>query len=195
MDIDFIVSIIIFAALAFGPGLFKLLLKNQKQNTSSAKDEKPSGIFKITEGIQQFFKELERQAAQKDEQLKKEQRPDDTSDIWAQLAESESKEARRSYESSYSEAVSDSESDVTPPLPPAMEHTDLYEDRFEKETAVKEPLRRRDRDANSSGERLWQGGRACAQQKRCVPVFRSDPLQNALIWSEILKKPLSIRND
>ncbi len=174
MDFDTIISMLFLLAFFLLPGIIKRVKEINTKNASPAKaNKKPSVFNRISEKIQQFVQELEQQARQQKQVDKNQESP------WDTLAEDQT--PSQDFEISDQEDDYFREPDTTAPeteIPAyhaAMEKPEkkiikrnLIEPVIEKEYLIKRP----------GSENL---------------IFKSNPLQNAIIWSEILGKPVGLR--
>ena len=155
------------------PGIFKQFKAAKKKSAAPVKAKKNPSLFdKIGKKIQQVVRELEQQAKQKKQEGDNQASPNQAS-MWDALAEDqtpsqkiEMHEQEDDYYPKPETLISEAEKQ---PFHAAIE--ELEKDN--KPHSKREPILR-----DSGSKNL---------------VFKSNPLQNAVIWSEILGKPVGLR--
>ncbi len=194
MDFDSIVSILIIIAFFILPSILKQIkagkskagkIKVEKKSpeVSSVPKKKPSVFGKIGEQIRQFMLELEQQAQQqrqaqadKDQtsrdQAGQDQSGKDQANIWDLLTEDE-----ELYEdaSQLEELVSD---------------LNLNFEKVEQPEVKKEPEKKA---LKRKVQNIETPSISTVPAKSFA--FKSNQLQNAIVWSEILSKPVALRKD
>ena len=166
MDFDSIIVFLLIIVFFVLPSLLKQI-KARKKKTAAPKTIKknPSIIDRIGERIQNFVKELEEQARQQRQGIREQDQG------WAELAEEES---YSDFETIGEDADFSVPSTIVSPKKSVPEKAAWPAKRVpsrQKEICVKE--RKRDLSATCR--------------------YRSNPLQNAIVWSEILSKPIALR--
>lgn len=200
MDGELLILLIIFAVTTVVPWVFKQFTKkeNVSQN-SSARKENPSVIEKISGQIQLFFKELEEQTRPK------ESHSDEEEDIWSQLGREEANTIQDNTE------ASDQSTFEPPPVPQSMASSTQTRDMDGRLTqgvaALAEELRTavplgtqgsnerpapKEQPGSASDDGIY--GLEISGQNR-ARTFSPDHLQNAVIWAEVLNKPLALREE
>ncbi len=177
MDSDSVITFLLFFAFFILPSIFKQIKARKKkgQKTVPVKPvNKSSVIGKIRHRIQLFVKELEEQAQKGRQQ---QQTADPGQDFWDSLGNEEPED-----QSAYSrepEAGPGTGFVEEPDLPPAVEP-------FAQEPAP--PVSQPGMDMSTLEPRKKKKAASFGQ-------FRRHPLQNAIVWSEILSKPVALRQD
>ena len=172
MDLDSIISLIILLVFFILPSILKQLGVGQKKKASAAKKKRRLRIpflEKVRERVDAFFKELEAQAR------KARQEEEGPASVWETLDEREDESGSSDpFEPDWDDEVAAMESEGEPT------------EKGEPEPAVFRP----------------PAGKSPLQQ----PLFHSDgkpsafripshELQKAIVWSEILSKPLALREN
>lgn len=178
MNFDSTVTFLFIIAFFVLPTILKQLkgrkkkktgLKAKKKTGLKAKNKKPSFFNRIGDQIQQFVRELEDQARQQKEAAK------DQESAWESLAEDDIR-----Y-SGIETVGEDADFNVPKRYVP---------DKKIESKRPEQPKRRQAQIKDSS---------RCAMEKSArlsnTYRFKSDPLQNAVVWSEILSKPVALRED
>jgi hypothetical protein len=174
MDFDSIITVIFLIMFFILPSILKKVQARKKKTvapkiTPKTKKTNPSILGRIGDQIREFVQELERQARQQEKTAKKPDTP------WDALEED--KDLYPGREMTGEDAAADtgefpapvSQKGITP------KKTEYPAERIRsrrEEPCVRKPMRH-------------------LRDRYC---FKSDPLQNAVIWSEILSKPLALRN-
>jgi hypothetical protein len=179
MDFDSIIIFLFIIVFFILPGILKQFKAKKKKSVTPQKAKTAPSIFdRIGEKIQQFVRELEQQA------LKQKQAGNKQESQWDRFEEDEI--------SSQDFETVDPEEDFGKPEPgipeAAFEEAQIpaYSAEVKKPEEVmakrdiKEPL-------FGKGEMIQQPGTA-------KYVFKSNPLKNAVIWSEILGKPVGLKD-
>jgi hypothetical protein len=179
MDFDSIITFLFIIGFFILPGILKQIKAKKKKSVTPKNPQKPPSIFdRIGEKIQQFVRELEQQA------LKQKQTDNKQGSDWDRFEEDE-------ILSQDFEAV-DQEEDFTGPefeIPAVT----IEEDQIPASpVAVKKP--EEDMEKQDIKEPLFGEGVARHHPVAAQYVFKSNPLQNAVIWSEILGKPVGLKN-
>ncbi len=174
MDFDSIIPLLFVIAFFVLPSLLKQIMARKKKTGEPKAIQKNPSIFdRIGEKIQKFVKDLEEQARQQRQGTTQQ----DTG--WEAFAEEE--DPGSDFEILGEDADFSEPSMIAPPQKSVPEKTvwpakkQLPAKRIssgQKETRVKE------RKRNLSG--------SCQ--------YKSNPLQNAIVWSEILSKPIALRD-
>ncbi len=174
MDLDSIITFVFLLVFFILPSILKVLAKKKKATASTPEKKNPLSVLgKIGERVQKFVQELEEQARQqqRDQKGQKEQ------NVWETLSE---KGTDQDDEWVY--LKTDEEKIQTPPLPPVRDPEYSTKISFDDSQAdIKEPLFPEEippveSDAGTIRHR-----------------FKAHPLQNAVVWSEILSKPVALR--
>ncbi len=176
MDSDSVITFLLFFAFFILPSIFKQIQARKKKGQKKASANpvnKSSVIGKIRYRIQQFVKELEEQA----QKGRQQQTADPGQDFWDSLGK-EVPEDQSAY-SREPEADPGTGFVEEPDLPPAVEP-------FTQEPAP--PVSRPGMDVSTLMPRKKKKAAFFGQ-------FRRHPLQNAIVWSEILSKPVALRQD
>jgi len=179
MDFDSIITFLFIIVFFILPGILKQIKAKKKKSITPEKAKKKPSIFDhIGEKIQQFVRELEQQAL-KQKQADKKQDSD-----WDRFEEGEI--LSQDFE------TSDQEEDFSEP------ESGIPESAFEEaqipaySAVVKKP--EKDMEKKDIKESLFGEGVARHHPGAAQYVFKSNPLQNAVIWSEILGKPVGLKN-
>jgi len=172
MDFDSFITLIIIVGFFIFPAILKRL-KTKKQTISSLKSKKGPLSFwgKIGEQIQQFIEELEQQAQQ--------QRAvsDDQENVWETLSDDEDSPVR--FVGGQADTNVDA-SEIRRALnkegPPRIKRNEALQGQY-REKEIHE--------------------RALETKPKLKRSYRlnDNPLQNAIIWSEILSKPVALRKE
>ncbi len=169
MDFDSIIPLLFIIAFFVLPSIFKqIMAKNKKTGAPEKINKNPSIFEKIINQVRQFVRDLEEQAQQQRQGTKEQDQG------WEALAEHE--DTHSDFEtigedadfSGPSTIVSQKEGTFEKAVPPAK----IIPPR-KKEISIRERKRH------------------LSKRYR----FKSDPLQNAVIWSEILSKPLALKKE
>jgi len=179
MDFDSIITFLFIIVFFILPGILKQIKAKKKKSVTPKKTKKKSSIFdRIGEKIQQFVRELEQQA------LKQKQADNKQDSDWDRFEEDE-------ILSQDFETV-DQEEDFSEPefeIPAAaIEKAQIPS----YPATIKKP--EEDRTKQDIKESLFGEGSAIHHPGAAKYVFKSNPLQNAVIWSEILGKPVGLKN-
>ncbi len=172
MDFDSFITFILILLFFVGPTILKQWQKKQQKSSSKSSQQgktskqRKAGLFgKIGDQIQQFIKDLEEQALEAKRQAGQEQ---GQQTVWEDLREEEQDD---DFYGSLDEAGL-----------PYYQETEIKEEPIPEPVHVKstpDPIQEDEyRNAPSSGGQ-----------------FRSSQLQNAIVWSEILSKPIALRED
>jgi hypothetical protein len=179
MDFDSIITFLFIIGFFILPGILKQFKAKKKKSITPEKAKKPPSIFdRIGEKIQQFVRELEQQA------LKQKQADNKQGSEWDRFEEDEilSQDFETvDQEEDFSEpefetGAAEFEEAQVPAYSAAVK--ELEKDMAKKD--IKEAL-------SGKGVEIQYPGTA-------KYVFKSNPLQNAIIWSEILGKPVGLKN-
>jgi len=167
MNFDSVIPLLLVIAFFVLPSLLKQIMA-RKQKTGEPKiiKKNPSIFDRIGERIQQFVKELEEQARQQ------RQGTTEQNTGWEAVAENE-----KSYAD---DEKSGEDADFAVPLtmaPPSQSVPPKASLPARKNPSRQKEVCVRERKRNLSG--------TCR--------YRSNPLQNAIVWSEILSKPIALR--
>ena len=172
MDLDSTILFLFFIVFFVLPSILKQVLARKKKASTmkTAKNKKKPSIFdKIGEQIRQFVQELENQAKLQ----KKQTREQGT--VWETLAEDE--ESPPVFESVEEDAD--------------FSETEIFVSHEKVEPKeVERPAKKRVQDRRTIRETCIKEPLGPLQGKYC---FKSNPLQNAVVWSEILSKPVALR--
>lgn len=172
MDLESFFTFVLFLLFFVLPSVLKQIRARKKKRQAAAppKKKKKSSLFgKIGEQIQQFVQELEKQAQQA-RQKQRQEVADPGEEFWQTLAEEDPAET-------YEDAGADDT--LEPASEPATEPF-----------TVPPQAREQDKILAAEAEHLP----AKRARKRRLH-YRKDPLQNAIILSEILGKPKAFRNE
>ncbi|MBC8440887.1 MAG: hypothetical protein H8D87_14555 [Deltaproteobacteria bacterium] len=168
MDFDSIIPLLFVIAFFVLPSLLKqIIARNKKTGTPKVIKKNPSIFDRIGERIQNFVKELEEQARQQRQGITEQNTG------WKELAEDE--ESYSDYETAGEDTDFVAPLTMVPPQKRVPEKAAWPAKRIpsrQKEIRVKE------RKRNLSG----------------ICRYKSNPLQNAIVWSEILSKPIALRD-
>jgi hypothetical protein len=168
MDFDSIITILFIIGFFILPSILKKVqAKKKKTEAPKRTKENPSLFDRIGEQIRQFVQELEQQG----QQPQPTEKAPDT--LWDALAED------KDLASDMETVGEDADMDVTPPL--VCDEKNVPENGFPPEGIHRS--RRKDGSLRKPIRRL--AGPYC---------FKSNVLQNAVIWSEILSKPVALRD-
>ena len=167
MDFDSIIPLLFIIAFFVLPSLLKQILGRKQQTGEPNVIKKNPSIFdRLGERIQQFVKDLEEQARQQ------RQVTTEPNTGWEELAEDE--------ESYFDDETAGEDADFVAPLTMAP------------------PQKRVPEKAAWPAKRIPSGqkGIHVKERKRNLSGtcrYKSNPLQNAIVWSEILSKPIALR--
>jgi hypothetical protein len=179
MDFDSIITFLFIIGFFILPGILKQIKAKKKKSITPKKAKNPPSIFdRISEKIQQFVRELEQQA------LQQKQAGNKQDSQWDRFEEDEM--LSQDFE------TVDQEEDFSEPgfetgaaaIPEAQI--------LGYSAAVKDP--EEDMVKQDIKEALSGKGAAIQHPDAAKYVFKSNPLQNAVIWSEILGKPVGLKN-
>ncbi|SDU49496.1 hypothetical protein [Desulfobacula phenolica] len=191
MDFDSIITVIFLIIFFIMPSILKQLQARKKKKLASkiitpkGKKTKPSIIGRIGDQIREFVEELEKQAQQQEKAAEK---PDT---LWDVLEEEQTSHP----------GLEVTGEDVDKYVTPGK--TDYPGTRIRCQKDV--PPEKTDRSA----ERIrYQREESCNGNRKEEPCsgkpmrhfrnrycFKSDPLQNAVIWSEVLSKPIALKDE
>ncbi len=172
MDFDSIISFLFLMAFFILPGLLKRFKAIKAKNAKPAQVTKKPSIFdKIGEKIQKFIRELEQQAKQQ-----KQAGSHQTSE-WDALAEEEASSLEFETYDQEDDIAGTHELKKPEPLIPAEDISYIAVKKPEK--AIEQPLIDQNLLIKPSISTKY--------------VFKSNPLQNAVIWTEILGKPIALK--
>ncbi len=187
MDFESILTFILIFAFFILPGILKQLKASKKQGEKGKKPErqkgkKPSLFDKLNDKIQAFVLELEQQAE------KQKQEKEKSVSLWEALEEAET--SSQQFEPAENGYDYFKEPEISEAIIPEEETQLSYKaiktaDRVMEKPYTMEPVKRR--EAVISREPVVK--RSGVKNLN----FRSNPLQNAVIWSEILGKPVGLR--
>ena len=179
MDFDSIITFLFIIVFFILPGILKQIKAKKKKSVTPKKTKKKSSIFdRIGEKIQQFVRELEQQA------LKQKQADNKQDSDWDRFEEDE-------MLSQDFETIGQEEDfgKPEPEMPTAL----IPEAQIPAYSAtIKEA--EEDRTKQEIKESLFGKREMIQPQVTAKYVFKSNPLQNAVIWSEILGKPVGLKN-
>ncbi len=164
MDFDSIIPFLFLLAFFILPNILKWV---KTKNAKSVKPNKKPSIFdRVSERIQQFVQELEQKARQP------EQAGTNQESAWDRLADDQT--------SSQDFEISDQKDDYfrESEIPAYHDEMEEPEKKITKQN-IKVPVIEKKHCIQSSGSTNL--------------IFRSTPLQNAIIWSEVLGKPVGLR--
>ncbi len=190
MDFDSIIPLLFVFFFFILPNLLKALRKkkgkasNQKKETDQNIEigQKKASLFgKIGEQIGKVLQEIEQQ--QKQQQQQQQQDSNDSDDIWQSLAaEDEDYDADPTYtDSEYTDEDFIQGEPVYTHQPEAVGQTPDIPIIIEPEPK-----------ASIAEEQILKGPEKEAQ-KRAGLQYRNNPLQNAVLWAEILGKPVALK--
>jgi len=167
MDFDSIIVFLFIIVFFVLPSLLKQIIARKKKTAAPQAIKKNPSIFdRIGEQIQKFVKDLEEQARQQRQGIKEQNTG------WEELAEDE--DSHSDFETLGEDADFKVPATIVSPKKVVSEKAAWPAKRIpsaQKEICVKE------RKRNLSG--------TCR--------YKSNPLQNAIVWSEILSKPIALR--
>ena len=171
MDFDSIISFLVIIAFFILPGLLK---RFKAKNASPAQVSKKLSIFdKIGAKIQKFVQELEQQAKQQ------KQASNHQSSEWDALAEDATSSSEFETYDQDDDRASTPELKKPEPLIPAEDISISHAARKKSEKAIKKPMIDQNLILQPSVSTKY--------------IFKSNPLQNAVIWTEILGKPVGLK--
>ena len=167
MDFDSVITLFFILIFFVLPSLFKqIMARKNKTGEPKPVKENPSLFDRIREQIQKFVRDLEEQARQQ-RQGSKEQ---DT--VWEGFIDEET-------DSDFDHMAE--ETAVAVPVPAAAPPKSRVERVVKHEKTA--PYRQKEICTKQPGRKLSNG--LC---------YKSNPLQNAIVWSEILSKPKALRD-
>lgn len=183
MDFDSIVTFVFLLVFFILPSLLKMMARKKKPPKAKVKvKKKPSVFTKIGEEIQKWIRELEEQAGQQEKK--------DEKSFWEALTE-----GRQAEEEDFFEDPAEHEEIKPPPLDGALElaleSSSLPDEAIVRQRGEERPLTATDslfiekKESESVYAGPGMGGRS----------FRTNPLQNAVIWAEILGRPVALRDE
>jgi hypothetical protein len=165
MDFDSIITFLFIFAFFVLPSILKQIKARKKKAPQPKKVKKKLSIFgRLGDRIRQFIRDLEKQA-----QLQRQAAGDQVT-VWEELSEDE-EEVSPSYERL------DEDADFSKPEP----------------VVFKPPVKKR-RQRQKPMKKSSVAGMALQTSVSGTYRFKSNPLQNAVIWSEILSKPLALKD-
>jgi len=174
MDFDSIISFLFLMAFFILPGLLKRFKEIKAKNAKPAQVSKKPSIFdKIGEKIQKFVRELEQQAKQQ------KQAGSHQSSAWDDLAEDEDSSFEFETYDQEDDSAGTPELKNSEPLIPAEDISISRAAIKKSQKAIKEPLIDQNLILQPSVSSKY--------------VFKSNPLQNAVIWAEILGQPVGLK--
>ncbi len=179
MDFDSIITFLFIIVFFILPGILKQIKARKKKSVTPKKAKKAPSIFdRISEKIQQFVRELEQQA------LKQKQAGNKQDSQWDRFEEDEI--LSQDFETiDQEEDFSKSEPEIPAALIPEAQ-IPAYS------ATIKEA--EEDRTKQEIKESLSEKREMIQPQVTAKYVFKSNPLENAVIWSEILGKPIGLKN-
>jgi hypothetical protein len=167
MDFDSIISFLLIILFFIAPAVLKRLKKKTPASAQAGKAKNLSLFEKLGEQIRQYAENLEQEAA-------KGKQPRETQEnIWDQLAGEEDFQDNGDFDE---EAFA-----------PEAEHPVFTADRVM-------PAKEKKRPAPKSEKQVFVQP-PCSTRVFGQPKFSSGQLQQAVIWSEILAKPIALRRD
>lgn len=169
MDFDSIIPLLLVIVFFVLPSLLKqVLAKKNKTGQPKAINPNPSIFDRIGDRIQQFIKDLEEQARQQRQGATQQETG------WEGFAEDEELYSEDETKRDDEEAIAASLTKVLPQnRVPGKASSPA-----KRSPSPQEQVCIRERKTNLSG--------TCP--------YRSNPLQNAIVWSEILSKPIALRD-
>ena len=166
MDFDSIISFLLIILFFVTPAVLKRLKKKVPASAPAGEAKNLSLFEKLGEQIRQYAENLEQEA-------EKGKQPRETQEnIWDQLAGEEDFQDNGDF---------DEES------PGPVAETPVF-------TARVVPAKKKERPAPKSENQVFVKP-PCSTRIFGQPTFSSDQLQQAVIWSEILSKPIALRRD
>ena len=187
MDFDSIISLLVLIAFFILPGILKQFKAAKNKGIAPNQPQKKSSLFdQLGKKIQNFIQELEQQAKKQRESANGENLPsqktpwdafeeDDTSNINFETPYEEDIELK------YQEHEIVKNTTSTPKSLFDQAETQSYKKDI-KTVKIKTPSP----EATPTP--------SIQQQTKANYLFKPDPLQNAVIWSEILGKPVALKN-
>ena len=169
MDFDSIIPLLFVIAFFVLPSLLKQIMARKKKTGDPKIIKKNPSIFdRIGEKIQNFVKDLEEQAQQQRQGIKEKDQG------WEEFAE---------HENTHSDFETiEEDADFKDPSTIVSQKKRAFEKAVPSEKII--PSRKKEIYSKEQKCQLSQGRR-----------LKSDPLQNAVIWSEILSKPLALKKE
>ena len=190
MDFDSIITFFFLLAFFILPGILKQIKAAKAKTTTPKKAPKNPSLFdKIGEKIQQFVRELEQQAQQQrqagnDQSLPSQNRPEQN-EPWDAFKEDEA--------SHFDFETLDQEDSSF-----ADQEPGLFESKIPtpKSSVRKELIdsSREDRKIKTIKKPITRKAPTIQRPIQAKYIFKANPLQNAVIWSEILGKPVGLKN-
>ncbi|CCK82478.1 hypothetical protein [Desulfobacula toluolica] len=190
MDFDSIITVIFLIIFFIMPSILKQVQARKKKKitpkiTPKAKKTKSSILGRISDQIREFVEELEKQAQQQQEAVKK---PDT---LWDVLEEDQTSHP----------GLEVTGEDVDKYVTPGK--TDYPGTRIRCQKDVQHE--KTDLPAESTHYQREDPCKGSRKEEPCTgkPMrhfrnrycFKSDPLQNAVIWSEVLSKPIALKDE
>jgi hypothetical protein len=171
MDLDSLITFLLFLAFFVLPSIIRMIRAGKKKSgTAPPKEKKTSFFGRVTDRFAQVIRELEEQVQQAKQQQQGTDGP--SQDFWQTFKDDEWEEE----ESGQAGKVAATGLEPQPATEP-----------FTVPPEVLEPRRK------NMGNKTVFGS---ARRKRKVQIcYKRHPLQNAVVWSEILGKPKALRNE
>ena len=165
MDFDSFITFILFIVFFVLPSIVRQIQARKQKKAKPKKTKKPGVLTKIGEQIQKFIRELEKQAQQQREAAKSQE------NVWDKLADEEVLfEGEVQDETEFEEEV--------------LPATQPFTEPAAEPAGIRMP------------DQIITGKEGVIEQKSSYSnrlIFRQDPLQNAVILSEILGKPAGLK--
>lgn len=205
MDFDSFITYILILLFFVGPTILKQWQKKQKKkNSTTSKQSKPDqvqsdlkqsgsqkpGLFGKIQGlIQQFVKELEAQALEAKRKAAQDQ--DQTRHgVWDELRDPEEPGDPDEQDADFPE-----DQYTQDPYPDNIDEDEFDEVELPYYQAIEtediSDSTSKSLDAEPISDPIKETGKVAVQPRQ----FKSNQLQNAIVWSEILSKPMALRNE
>jgi len=189
MDFDSIITFLFLIAFFILPGILKQIKAAKAKNTTPKEAKKKPSLFdKIGEKIQQFVRELEQQAQQQ-----RQTGNDQSSPSQNRPAQNDPWDAFKEDEASHFdfETLDQEDNSFTDQEP------ELFENKIQtQKSSVRKELidsSREDRKIKTIKKPITRKTPTIQPPIQAKYIFKSNPLQNAVIWSEILGKPVGLK--
>lgn len=176
MDLDSLITFIMLLVFFVLPSIFKQLAARKKKAPATqpqGQKKKNSWFTRIGDQIRQFLKELEQQARQAKKQQAQGEPVGPDQDFWDSLSGDDPPD--EGYVARQSPEVEPEPSRAAELFTPEPEPPEIMRESIEASSS---------RDMGAGKRKTRSKGR-----------FKRHPLQNAVVWSEILSKPVALREN
>ncbi len=190
MDFDTLIIYILLFVFFVLPSILKRKAKKKKTAGEPQKKKNPSIFDKLGEGIQTFVRELEKQAMD----AKKEQAQKEDS-VWDQLDDGDAPfETREDFDQEQDEEWDENEEEMIPEYRPSDPTPGFYDPEHPFVTPSKTPVPRFEEKQHPAPPPVPE-----ETPRETISGVRANipahALQQAVVWSEILGKPVALRKE